>query len=86
MKKSTTEKFIEEFNKTLQIVEQNQQLERQSFASDLVFLIDRARRLGLYRTSHRLHDAERELGWELAGQPMPETEPRYSDVADVDRK
>lgn len=60
-------------------------LERQKFASDLVFLIDRARRLALYKTAKRLQDAESELGWELAGVPMPASQDLYCETQGVRR-
>lgn len=59
--------------------------EQLDFTRRLVFFIDEARRLGLYKTSHRLHDAERELGWELSGTEMPESERKrmYCNVSGV---
>ena len=38
----------------------------QTFVIDLNLLMDRAGRLGLWKTMHVLHDAKRKLGWELA--------------------
>lgn len=52
--------------------------EREQFAIDLTTLMNTAMRLGLYRTGHRIHDAVRELGWELAGEDKPESEPSYA--------
>ena len=48
--------------------------EQKQFAYELNMLTDKARRLNLLRTMHRLHDAIRELGWDMAGQEMPESE------------
>ena len=38
----------------------------QAFVIDLSLLMDRAGKLGLWKTMHILHDAKRKLGWELA--------------------
>ena len=38
----------------------------QAFVIDLNLLMDRAGKLGLWKTMHVLHDAKRKLGWELA--------------------
>lgn len=40
--------------------------ERHQFANELPLVMHRAGQLGLWRTMHKLHDAVRELGWELA--------------------
>lgn len=49
--------------------------ERRAFVTELTLLHERAHRLGLYRTGHVLHEAVREVGWEIAGVPRPKPEP-----------
>jgi hypothetical protein len=44
------------------------------FAAKLGRMVEECHRLGLHRTAHRLHDAEREIGWEITNTPMPESE------------
>lgn len=41
---------------------------RQEFVNKLTFAMNEAGQLGLYRTMHKLHEAVREVGWEIAGQ------------------
>ena len=48
---------------------------REEFASELAFVMNKAMRLGLYRTMHKLHDAVREIGWEMADQIAKESNP-----------
>lgn len=40
--------------------------ERREFALTLPLIMNKAHQLGLPRTGHKLHDAVRELGWEIA--------------------
>lgn len=47
------------------------------FASKLAFIMDEAHRLGLHRTGHRIHDAVRELGWEMQKRPVPYAERKW---------
>ncbi len=51
---------------------------RKEFASRLTLVMNEAMRLGLYRTMHKLHDAVREVGWELADIAKKEQEPKDS--------
>ncbi len=59
--------------------------ERPEFARDLSRMMVNAGALGLYRTQHRIHDAIRELGWEMAGMdvPAPEKKRFYCNVQGV---
>jgi hypothetical protein len=39
---------------------------RAKFPTELTTLMDRAHRLGLHATGHALHEAVKQVGWELA--------------------
>lgn len=41
------------------------------FSGELTLLRDKAIRLGLYATSQLLHEAVREVGWEIQGKSRP---------------
>ncbi len=40
--------------------------EQQEFASRLALMMNEAGKLRLYRTMHKIHDAVRAVGWEIA--------------------
>lgn len=47
---------------------------RMEFASKLQLMAHEATTIGLYRTAHRIKDAAREVGWEISGEPTPQSE------------
>lgn len=47
------------------------EVERAEFVSNLPLVMDRAGRLGLFKTMQKLHEAVREAGWEACGMERP---------------
>lgn len=41
-------------------------VQQREFCSELALVMDKAHRLGLYKTGHLLHEAVRQVGWEVA--------------------
>lgn len=56
-RKAMTEKYTRE---------QKENMARQAFCAELPLVMERAGRLGMFRTMHKLHEAVKEVGYEWA--------------------